>query len=305
MRARLHVQGTRVGFYREGSHDVCDAVATGQFLSGTATAIAWFARALETGAVQGVQSIEVTENVAGTERVCHVELRAGAHAARLRALVDEADVTGVAVTQAGSFETVAGSATVVDDFPVPGDVPARTVQLRRDARSFFQGNRYLLSPLVECVLSAIRPGPVLDLYAGVGLFGLSCAAARGQQTTIVEGSAITGADLAANAAPFADGVEVHQMPVEAYLDGASGNHATIIVDPPRSGLGHSVVERLLAQRPERLIYVSCDPATFARDTGLLGAGGWRLRSLRAFDLFPNTAHVEVVGVLEPIAVAIS
>jgi len=72
-----------------------------------------------------------------------------------------------------------------------------------------------------------------------------------------------------------------------------------VLDPPRAGAGKAVVKQLMATGPRAIAYVSCDPASFARDLGYFQQGGWRLESLRAFDLYPNTHHLETVGLIVP------
>jgi tRNA/tmRNA/rRNA uracil-C5-methylase (TrmA/RlmC/RlmD family) len=73
--------------------------------------------------------------------------------------------------------------------------------------------------------------------------------------------------------------------------------ATVVLDPPRSGAGRSVVEGLVTLSPAQIVYVACDPVAFARDAALFAAGGYQVRNLRAFDLFPQTHHVELVALL--------
>src|SRR5690606_14100444 len=88
--------------------------------------------------------------------------------------------------------------------------------------------------------------------------------------------------------------------VEAALDAAGVERADIVVaDPPRTGLGRAVVDRVAGLEARRVVYVSCDPATMARDIAWFAEHGYRLTALRAFDAFPMTAHVECVGLLEP------
>ena len=173
------------------------------------------------------------------------------------------------------------------------------VRLQHHAQAFFQGNRFLLSPLAGRVLSLVPPGPVVDLYAGVGLFAASLAAAGRERVVAVEGDRAAAADLRANASPFGDVLSPVEMPVEGYL----GSHpvsgeSTIIVDPPRTGMSREASEAIARQACRRLIYVSCDVATLARDTRRLIDAGHRLVHLEAFDLFPNTAHVETIAVFE-------
>jgi tRNA/tmRNA/rRNA uracil-C5-methylase (TrmA/RlmC/RlmD family) len=149
------------------------------------------------------------------------------------------------------------------------------------------------------VLALVPPGPVVDLYAGVGLFGLSVAATGAADITLVEGDPVSGADLEGNAAPFSDRVYVRRTSVEEWLRAlARPDVATFIVDPPRTGMSREALTGIIAQKPERVVYVSCDVATLARDVRTFLDAGFELGPLTGFDLFPNTAHVETVAVLD-------
>jgi 23S rRNA (uracil1939-C5)-methyltransferase len=113
----------------------------------------------------------------------------------------------------------------------------------------------------------------------------------------VEGDRAGAADLRANAAPFFPDLAPVEATVEAYL----ATHpvqpdTTIIVDPPRTGMSREASAAIAAQMARTLVYVSCDVATFARDARKLIDAGYVLSHLEAFDLFPNTAHVEALGV---------
>jgi 23S rRNA (uracil1939-C5)-methyltransferase len=169
------------------------------------------------------------------------------------------------------------------------------VRLTRNVRSFFQSNRFLIEPLVGHVAELVPPGPVIDLYAGIGLFGLALTAAGESAVTLVEGDVSSGADLEINAALLGDGVRVLRRKVEIFLAGeSSAPDATVIVDPPRTGLSKEVISGLLALSPATLVYVSCDAPTLARDTKRFLSAGYALDALTVFDLFPNTSHVETV-----------
>lgn len=287
MRARLHARDGRLGFYREGTHDLCSVEGTGQLLPET---VAWLAAAeavLQRDNLTGLSGLEFAENIPGTERATRVEVHDGADASRFSALVSEEQ-------------------TVTDVLRVREDDPATTLRLRRNVRSFFQGNRFLLERLVRHVVALVPEGPVVDLYAGVGLFGLSLAAAGAKDVTLVEGDPASGADLVANAEPFADRVRVRRASVEGFLAAGPGrgtrlttdtSDATFVVDPPRTGMSKEALAGIIQQQPARIVYVSCDVATLARDTRTLLDAGYLLEALTGIDLFPNTAHVETVAVL--------
>jgi tRNA/tmRNA/rRNA uracil-C5-methylase (TrmA/RlmC/RlmD family) len=300
MRARLHAQEGRLGFFREGTHDLCDAGATRQLLPET---VAWLERVhgrLSAGGLRGITSLEIAENIPATERVGHLELESGVDVNALASLSMDAGLTGLTAsrTMRPGIERLAGIPTVTDVLHVTDDTPPRGLRLRRDVRAFFQGNRYLLRDLVRHVLSLVPPGPVVDLYAGVGLFGLSLAAAGATDVTLVEGDPITGADLDGNAVPYADRVQVRRTSVEEWLRAlARPDVSTFIVDPPRTGMTRATAAGIVAQRPDRIVYVSCDVATLARDARTFIDAGYELGEIKGFDLFPNTAHVETVAVL--------
>jgi 23S rRNA (uracil1939-C5)-methyltransferase len=155
--------------------------------------------------------------------------------------------------------------------------------------------------LVEHVIARVTQGPVVELYAGVGLFGLSLAASGTSSVIAVEGDPVSGLDLQANAEPFRDRVRVERRSVEQFValvrdrkEDLTG--ATMIVDPPRTGMSKEALAGAIGLHPGRLVYVSCDVATFARDTRTLIDAGYELAELTGVDLFPNTAHVESVAV---------
>ena len=290
MRARLHVLGSRIGFFREGTHQLCDAAATGQLLPSTIEWIADTSDRLQRIASQVpegrgradlhgplVTALEIAENIPGDQRAVHVELQPG--------------------TDPGLYEDLLpGPTEVTDSSRSPGGA---TLNLRRDARAFFQGNRFLLEPLVARVLSLAGDRPVVDLYTGVGLFGLSLAAAGRGDVTLIEGDPISGADLARNAEPFSGRVVVRQQSVETFLSGPRrGSRPTVIVDPPRTGMSREALAGIVNHEPPRIVYVSCDVATLARDARLLVDAGYELAEVTGMDLFPNTAHVESIAVFD-------
>lgn len=298
MRARLHVRGTRAGFYREASHELCDAAATRQ-LSGAAVDAVHAAVASLANDHAAVVSIEISENVAGDERAIHVDTAFGAELSQpaLARAVSAASLRGCTARTPGGVLMTAGDPTVSDPFSTLTTGRASAGDLRRHAESFFQANRFLLPSLVTTVLEAVpADGDVLDLYAGVGLFGLSLAACGRQGITAVEGNSSSGADLRRNAAAFPGAVRVEVASVEDFVRRTRQQPRTVIVDPPRTGMSKDALEAIARLGAAGIVYVSCDAPTMARDARRLIDAGYAIESLQAFDLFPNTPHVETIGV---------
>ena len=169
------------------------------------------------------------------------------------------------------------------------------------AGGFWQVHPAAADALAGCVLDFLRPAPgetALDLYAGAGLFAglLAAAVSPGGRVVAVEADPRAAADAAANA----PGVEVRAARVTPGLLGGLGLRPDLVVlDPPRSGAGTTVLAALLALSPRAVAYVACDPAALARDLRVAVDAGWQLRELRAFDCFPMTHHVETVALLCP------
>jgi 23S rRNA (uracil1939-C5)-methyltransferase len=271
IRARFHVTGGRVGFYREGTHTLCDAAVTGQLSAEALETVRDAVASVERDGARAV-SVELSENIPGTERALSIELEQGGR------------VTAGATSVGDSFDALTAGRV------------ASAQELRRHPDSFFQANRYLLPSLVTSVVDAApTDGQVLDLYAGVGLFSLTLAAARRDGVIAVEGDRASGSDLERNAAAFGSAVTVARESVESYLTTARSRPTTVILDPPRTGVSAEAMSALVRLAAPWIVYVSCDPATMARDARRLLDSGYRLEGLSAFDLFPNTAHVETLG----------
>lgn len=171
------------------------------------------------------------------------------------------------------------------------------------AEGFWQVHPGAPAALVDAVLAALQPGAgerALDLYAGVGLFTRFLLDRVGPTGGVV---AVEGDPAAAGAAarncPEAEVVpgDVARVLATAYPDPVD----LVVLDPPRSGAKREVVTQVAARRPRAVAYVACDPAALARDVGYLAENGYRMTSLRAFDLFPMTHHVECVALLRPAA----
>jgi tRNA/tmRNA/rRNA uracil-C5-methylase (TrmA/RlmC/RlmD family) len=147
----------------------------------------------------------------------------------------------------------------------------------------------------------LEPGSVVaDLYAGAGLFTAPLADAVGETGSVlsIEGAPGTSRDARKNL-HHAPQVEIVQGRVERVLRQKPRDFDAVLLDPPRAGAGKAVVSQLIAAGPRAIAYVSCDPASFARDLGYFQQGGWSLAGLRAFDLYPHTHHLETVALLTP------
>lgn len=162
---------------------------------------------------------------------------------------------------------------------------------RVSAGAFFQTNRYLTNELVDLVTGGQSGKLALDLYAGVGLFS-SHLAKSFTQVIAVEASPISHADLRYNSQP---NVKAVRSTTEHYLTKAQSTRPDyVVVDPPRSGMGEKIVRQLAELHAPQIAYVSCDPATLARDLQALLASGYRIEQAHFVDLFPQTFHLESV-----------
>ncbi len=163
---------------------------------------------------------------------------------------------------------------------------------RVSAGSFFQTNRFLVEELAQVAVGEHKGRAALDLYAGVGLFTLPLWL-RFDDVLAVEASPTSIADLRQNAAT---NVKSTRATTEAFLTERGPKLAPdlILVDPPRSGLGEKTARALGRMSVSRVTYVSCDPATLARDLRVLLESGFRVEQAHLFDLFPQTAHMETI-----------
>lgn len=187
-------------------------------------------------------------------------------------------------------------------------VAGRTFRI--SSGGFWQVHKRAADVLAEVVISMVKTVGIdktannLDLYGGVGLFSSTLGGALGLDLRItnVESSKQATADATTNLADMpkakieATDVERFMNQVVATKD-ASFAKATVVLDPPRSGAGGKVVSQLIELAPAHIVYVACDPIALARDLKTLLAGGYALREIRAFDLFPHTHHFETVASL--------
>jgi len=187
-------------------------------------------------------------------------------------------------------------------------------EFRLDAAGFWQVHARAAETLFSAVQDAIDPdlfdpkAANLDLYGGVGLLAAAVGDRFGSDVRItsVESDAQATENASANLAEWV-GATAQTARVDKFLTGltreageaerARQRAATVVLDPPRSGAGGEVVDTLVHLGPAQVVYVACDPVALARDVALFAGHGYTLRSLRAFDLFPNTHHVEAVALL--------
>jgi 23S rRNA (uracil1939-C5)-methyltransferase len=288
MRARLHARGHHLGFFREGTHDICDVRSTRQLLPETCDALDRLSAAIGSLGQDGVREIELSENVAATERAVHLDTAQ--------------PLDGRVTEEVLSVEGFTNGPYVTDVLSI-GET---RLSLRRHVLAFFQGNRYLLRELVAHVTERIPVGTtLLDLYAGAGLFSVAAGVVRGAWVVAVEGDKCAAEDLQANGA--ASGAQI--TTVRGAVEGLATGYArvlerqygrrlieTIVVDPPRTGMTREALDATLGVKAARLVYVSCDVATLARDTRRIVDAGYAIDRVDAFDMFPNTPHVETVVV---------
>lgn len=197
--------------------------------------------------------------------------------------------------QDASVESLIGPAPEIC-FSVGGE------RMYSSASTFFQANGALLDSFVVAVVqaaSALSPVTVWDIYAGVGLFS-GPMARRGAHVTSVESDPLATEFARRNQIQSGlDNVIIQAGTAEDWLDSDHPTPDVIVVDPPRTGLSKSVSRALVRRQVQTLVYVSCDPATFARDHALLRKGGYELTSIAGFDLFPQTHHVELLTTYAP------
>ncbi|MGO4193334.1 class I SAM-dependent RNA methyltransferase [Arthrobacter sp. YAF17] len=252
--------------------------------------------------LQGIERIEVAAPANGSRPLVLLVPAAGTRAKRLSAVLAQLpeDVS------VASFDPVKGEVlrlrgrTYVQEsaaghsFRVTGD-------------GFWQIHRDGPDTLVGAVTGFLHDGgfldagaSVADLYAGAGLFTAPLADAVGVTGSVlsVEGSPGTSRDARKNLHD-ASQVEIVQGRVERVLREKARTFDAVLLDPPRAGAGKAVVNQLVEAGPRAVAYVSCDPASFARDVGYFQESGWELNGLRAFDLYPHTHHMETVALLTP------
>jgi 23S rRNA (uracil1939-C5)-methyltransferase len=293
-RARLAPSSDgRLGFMARGSNRVV-RIASCDLLEPDLERLALaLGEALAQRPMQGLAAIELC--VAGGKGAAELQLREGAKLAAVRPLAEWllATVPGLAglVLSSGTDRVLLGD-------PVLRDGP---LLLRPDvfAQANREGNRALVAVAVEA-LDARPTDQALELYCGSGNFSFEIGARVEAFVGIEEEGVALALARQALPAAYADRVTFRELPVVEALrrESASGSSFDVaLLDPPRAG-AKEVVAQLAALVKRRIVYVSCDPTTLARDVAELGRQGFTLSRATALDLFPQTYHLEAVAVLE-------
>lgn len=252
--------------------------------------------------LQGIDRVEVAAPANGSRPLILLAPAAGTKAKRLAAILAQLpENVSVASFDPETTETLQlRGRTWVQESAVGHEY-------RVTGAGFWQIHRRAPETLVGAVTDFLgdggflQPGAtVADLYAGAGLFTARLADLVGETGSVlsVEGSPGTSRDARKNL-HGAPQVSIVQGRVEKVLRQKPHNFDALVLDPPRAGAGKAVVKQLMASGPRAIAYVSCDPASFARDLGYFRQGGWQLAGLRGFDLYPNTHHLETVALLTP------
>ncbi|HWR64625.1 MAG TPA: class I SAM-dependent RNA methyltransferase [Bellilinea sp.] len=233
------------------------------------------------------------EPLPGIERV---ELRLGAQEEVLLAL-ESSEITApefsVDIPLSAVHLSPAGKLILAGEDYLLMEVRGRVFKV--SAESFFQVNTAQAEAMVDHILKLLlldQKKTVLDVYCGVGLFS-AFIAPRVKKVIGVELSESACEDYAVNLDEF-DNVELYVGAAEQILPALKIQSDIVVVDPPRAGIERQALDALIELKPDTIAYVSCDPATLARDLKRLNAAGYRLERVTPFDLFPQTFHVETV-----------
>jgi 23S rRNA (uracil1939-C5)-methyltransferase len=232
-----------------------------------------------------------------------VTLRAGENTGDRLIVFEAADATPPEIETdepvSIAFQVGATVVTLIGKEAIEERVRGR--QFRISPRSFFQVNMPMAEVLLDLVEEFLAPRPddiLLDAYGGVGLFGLSLAD-RVAGVIEIEQGVDALEDARHNARELhADRTEFHSGRVEDILPKLESPISLAVVDPPRTGMAKQAVDALVSQAPRLIAYVSCDPATLARDARRLVDGGYRVTNIQPVDLFPQTYHIECVARFE-------
>lgn len=287
--ARARTGSLEVGYHRAGSHALC-AVATCPILSPKLeTVLQSLNRAAAAGRLpQNLRQVEAF--VDGQDDSLLLTFSGPALADPAEALRSEFAGEIPGLDSLLRFDTASDTREVAGAGSITYRVGENAYRVSHD--SFFQVNRFLISEMVQAATAGLEGELALDLYAGVGLFTLPLAK-HFARVRAVESDASAFDDLRANTSGLAS-TEILAARVEEFLPGVGEPVDAVVLDPPRAGAGLDVVREIVRLRPRAIVYVSCDPATLARDLAALAAGGFAIEEIHFFDVFPQTYHLETI-----------
>ena len=297
-RTRLKIQtapGFAMGYYKFRSHELLPIEHCPISSPLINRAIAQFWSAGREGKVSGaVVEVEFFADASDTTLLVELFARQGTPRREAREITEGftaifPDAKGISVFERPSARE---SELLLAHFGSIGlSYETRAFTYQVSAGAFFQANRFLIDKLVSLASDAASGTLALDLYAGVGLFSAVLSKSF-RKVIAVEASQTSLADLRHNCG---EAVQVVRATTEKYLAQPSGLHPDFAVaDPPRGGLGESVVRSLARLDVPRVVYVSCDPSTLARDLRYFADLGYRIQEAHLIDLFPQTFHIESV-----------
>ena len=315
-RSRLQVRTKptfAAGYFKMASHDLLpvEECPISSPLINRGIAFLW--QSGSTGKVpEGVREVEFFANSDDTRLLIDVSCAREARRALVRAWAEDfraamPEIAGVvAFREPNPGDRKAGAQEVLVTAGADHLIyQTQRASYRVSAGSFFQTNRHLTDELVKIVTSGQSGKLALDLYAGAGLFSTALAGDF-HHIVSVESSQTSSADLSYNQSSNGEAVQAstEQYLARAENSGRVGKGSVLphilnkpdlaVVDPPRSGLGERVARLLASLGAPRVVYVSCDPATLARDLVPLLAAGYRVEQVHLVDLFPQTYHLESV-----------
>ena len=307
-RMRVQTQGKfAIGYHRFASHSllpVRECPISSPLINRMLAAI-W--KVGESGRLpEAIAEIEFFVNAEDNEILLEATLTAGNQRRNVRALVDFTEELRGEIPELIGVVPFAPAATPdrIQRIELSDDQQkalgrdslryrTRGGEYQVSAGSFFQTNRYLVDTMVALATDGRTGGYALDLYSGVGLFTLPLSQTF-REVAAVEAAPFSFHDLHANSPSNAKGYRVRVEDFLVNLASVTTRFDYIILDPPRGGLGEQPAKLLAALEAPMISYVSCDPATLARDLKALVAAGYRLDALHLLDLFPQTFHIETV-----------
>lgn len=270
-RARIRVQNGRLGYLQRGSHRFCPASSCPVLVP--ALENRWQEMQCDAGAADGEWELSAGTDDSGQEEIT----RATSLAAIAEETIPPKDTSSL-------FLKVGGQRVEIS------------------AGGFAQANSLLYDALAERVAEAVGSGErLLELYCGAGFFTVGLAQ-HFSAVQVIEQVPQAGKDFAKNLsrAGLVNALFISGRTEECLQRPEVRKFApqVVFLDPPRVGMAPEAVDALCAMRPARIVYLSCDPATLARDLARMDQQGYRLRSLEGIDLFPQTPHVEALAVME-------